>query len=486
MGVAAAGRALAVTAAIVVMAGCGSPARYGTGPAVAVLPASVHGAEGASRMLGGELAFVAHNRLFLAGGRAGRLRQVSLPGIPFAPAWSADRRWLAVEVSKPPPVSQPYAYEPAMLWLVGAAGTGARQLTSSSWDVTSFAWSPRASRLAAVAYLARASWNRWYIVATVSLSGAGRILTAGHYVSSVAWAANGGRIAADVGLSRGGRWLGRLESLDPAGGPSAVVTTSKGNTLELAGWWPHGSGLLYWLDVQGSASLAADGAPLETVGFAGRPPRQLTVMLVHGSWLAFAEGGRSLAAVSGGDRVIWSGGKHIVICRPARRCAAVAQPAGVVSVDPSWSPAGKLLVFARLSASGPFGPNGHADFSPYWIRRWEATSTLWLAGAPGGTPRPLTAAGPGAVDPQWGSDGSVLFVRDDEVWLLRPGARAAARPTSGPTTPTFPTRSSSRGPWPGPRAPRAAPERQAAAGLQLANAPSRPRVLTLRDIWLMR
>jgi dipeptidyl aminopeptidase/acylaminoacyl peptidase len=429
----AVGRALAAAAAIVVAAGCGSPARHGTGQAAQVAPAAARGTGGASRALRGELAFVAHGRLFLAGGPAGRLRPVMLPGIPFAPAWSAEHRWLAVEVFKPPPAGQPpyvYLEEPAALWLVSAAGTGARQLTPPSWDVTSFAWSPRADALAAVAYLARASQARSYMAVTISPAGTPHVIAASSYISGLAWSPDGQRLAAGASVfSRGSGYRSVLELLHPAGGRPAVVTANKGNVLELAGWWPDGTGLLSWLDPQGSASIAADGLPLDSVGLPARRPRQLAWTLVHGSWLAFSPGGRSLAAVSGGDRVIWSGGKHIVLCQHTGRCAPVSQPAGVVSLDPSWSPDGTDLVFARLSAAGPFGPNGHADFSPSWIRRWQATSRLWLASATGTTPRPLTAAGPGAADPVWGSDGSILFVRNDQLWLLPPGAAAAARVT---------------------------------------------------------
>lgn len=200
--------------------------------------------------------------------------------------------------------------------------------------------------------------------------------------------------------------------------------------LDLAGWWLDGAGLLYWFDFQGSGSIAADGLPLDSVVPGAPPPHALVrTMLVHRSWLAFSPLGNAVAAVSGGDRVIWSGGKQITVCSGAGSCTAVAQPADVVSVDPSWSPNGTAIVFARLSASGPFGPNGHADFSPYWITRWEATSRLWIASADGSGARPLAAAGPGAVDPVWGSDGSLLFVRGDSFWLLPTGAAAARRLT---------------------------------------------------------
>lgn len=385
----------------------------------------------------GELAFVAHGSLFLLGGPARTPRRVNLPGIPFAPAWSADRRWLAVEVSKPPPASSPYQQEPAALWLVNAAGTHARRLTPRSWDVTSFAWSPRARRLAAAVFLAGAKPGRSYAVAAIT-AGKRKLLAVGSYVSGVAWAppgtAGAGAFQVAAGVStfsrpvRADSWQGRLELLNPAGGQPRVVAVSKGNVLELAGWWPDGSGLLYWLDPQGSGSIAADGLPLHGISLATGRSRQLVAgMLVHGSWLAFSPDGHTVAVVAGGDRVIWGGRKHIAGCQSSGGCTAVAGPTGVVALQPSWSPDGRAVAFTRASATGSFGPAGHADFSPYWIRRWQATSRIWLAAPNGSSVRRLSAAGPGALDPVWGSDGSILFVRADWLWLLPAGARVPTR-----------------------------------------------------------
>jgi Tol biopolymer transport system component len=419
--------AVAATLALAVSSGCGaagpasSGTRRGTYPAIIVAQAS----RITSRLAGGlgghgELAFIAHGTLFLTGAPAGTLRRVSLPGVPDGPAWSADHHWLAVRVAKPAPAGSPYRTEPAALWVVRAAGTGARRLTPPSWDVASFAWSPRSDRLAVAAAMP-APKDTSAVVAAVTTGGARRTLVTGTYVSGVAWSPDGRQIAAGVYTGRP-VWQGTLVLRSPAGGPLTVVTSSKGNVLELAGWWPDGSGLLYWNDIGGSASLAADGLPLTSVWIAGRRSHQLApAVLVHGSWLAFS-GGSTVAVASGGDRRIWFGHKRITRCRATGDCTPVAQPSGVVSLDPSWSPTGKLLVFARASASGPFGPHGHASFSPYWIRRWEATSRLWAVGASGSVATPLASVGAGALDPVWGSDGSLLFVRDDSVWLLPPGA----------------------------------------------------------------
>jgi len=421
--------------ALAVIAGCGGSGTVG-GPGRAASAAAVHRLPtvAASPLKGnGELAFIARGKLFLSGGPTKGSRHVPLPGIPYAPAWSANDRWLAVEVSSPPPPGQPYLYGtlPARIWLVNAAGTAARPLTPKSWQVSGFAWAPHEGVLAVAAYLPRATQDRSDLAATVALTGRTRVLVRGGYVTGPAWSPDGRRIAVGLGAFTGGRWRSELDVVSAAGGSPTVVTATTGNVLDLAGWWPDGNGLLYWFDFQGSGSIAADGLPLDRVALAAPRPRTLVkTMLVHWPWLAFSPRGSSLAAVSGGDRVIWSGRKHITLCGPGGTCTSVAQPAGVVSADPSWSPGGTAVAFARLSASGPFGPDGHADFSRYWITRWEATSEIWIVSADGSGARPLAAAGRGAVDPVWGSGGSLLFVRHDSLWLLPASAATATRLTS--------------------------------------------------------
>ncbi|HLK79038.1 MAG TPA: hypothetical protein VKU77_36000 [Streptosporangiaceae bacterium] len=457
-------RASVAALALAITAGCGT-ASAAPQPVTATQPAKASQATPSPRNGHGELAYVAYGKLYLrggpAGGPAGAPHRVTLPGLPYAPAWSADGRWLAVQVSSPPPASQPFLQQPATLWLVNAAGTSARRITPASWQVSGFAWAPHRDELAVAAYLPKAPPARADLAATLTPAGQYRILAAGQTLTGPAWSPDGTRLAVGTATFTAGQWHSRLDLLSPSAGTSAVAATNTGNVLELAGWWPDGHGLLYWTDYQGSASIAADGLPLDAIALGSRSPRTLLpAMLVHASWLAPAPRGRAFAAVAGGDRVIWSGGKQITLCAPAGRCTPVRQPAGVVSVGPSWSPGGSAIVFARLSASGPFGPGGHADFTPSWITRWEATSTLWTAPAPAPAPvaapgsvaangsapatgpapapgsaatgsaaRLLTAAGRGAHDPVWGRDGSVLFVRADSLWLLPPRAAAPIRLT---------------------------------------------------------
>jgi Tol biopolymer transport system component len=422
--------------ALAVTAGCSAtsasgPARHtaGTAAPAAAATASTLPSAGAGGGYG-ELAYIAYGKLYVLGGAPAGPRRVALPGIPFAPAWSADHRWLAVEVSKPPPASQPYLQEPATVWLVNAAGTSARQLTPASWQISSLAWAPNRDVLAVGAYLPQAPQTHASLAATVTPAGRRHVLATATNLTGPAWSPDGARIAVGVATFTGGQWHSTLDLLGLTGGPPTVVTASSANVLEVAAWWPDGAGQLYWPDVQGSASIAADGLPLYSVVTGGPGPRTLVrSMLVHQSWLAFSPPGNAVAVVAGGDREIWSGGKQISLCSAAGDCKMVAQPASVVSLDPCWSASGTAIVFARLSAAGPFGPDGRADFTPYWVTRWEATSRLWTVSADGLGARPLAGAGSGAVDPACGRDGSLLFVRDDSLWLLPPGAAAATRLT---------------------------------------------------------
>jgi Tol biopolymer transport system component len=398
------------------------------------------GLSGASALAGnGELAYVAAGRLYLLGGSAGTLHRVSLPGLASAPAWSTDHRWLAVQVTPPAPVSNPFQAEPTVLYVLRADGSGIRPLTPKSWTTQQDAWAPARDELAAVVTppATGTSIPASRLETIDPVSGAVRVLLSAPAVSGVAWSPDGKMLAAGVGETRGQpgsnsfHWVGDLETLSASGGPAAVVRTWAGGLLELAGWWPDGSGLLYWPDSQGSASLAADGLPLDSIQLGSSAPRTLVAnMLVHGSWLAFAPGGRELAVVSGGNREIWLGGKAITICGQSTGCKQVLQPSGTVSMQPGWSPAGRLT-FARGSASGPFGPNGRADFSPAWVTRWEATQQLWSAADDGAGQLRIAGTGAGALDPIWAKNGALLFVRDSWLWVLPAGSHSAER-VAGP------------------------------------------------------
>jgi Tol biopolymer transport system component len=398
------------------------------------------GLSGASALAGqGELAYIAAGRLYLLGGSAGALHRVGLPGVPTAPSWSPDHRWLAVQVSAPAPASNPYQTGPAVLYVLRADGSGLRALTPTSWTTQQYAWAPGQDELAAVVVPAATGTSiPTSRLETINpVTGAVRVLLSAPAITGVAWSPDGKTLAAGASETSGQpgsnsfHWVGELETMPASGGTGTVVRSWADGLLELAGWWPDGSGLLYWPDPQGSASLAADGLPLDSIQLATGVSRTLvTGMLVHSSWIAFAPGGHELAVVSGGNREIWLGGKAITVCGQSVSCKPVAQPSGTVSTQPSWSPAGRLT-FARGSASGPFGPNGKADFSTAWVTRWEATQQLWSAAGNGAGQARVPGTGAGALDPVWARNDALMFVRDNWLWLLPAGSKSAER-VAGP------------------------------------------------------
>jgi len=96
-----------------------------------------------------------------------------------------------------------------------------------------------------------------------------------------AWSPDGRTIAVGTGqrLVPGG-FSGALEVVSASGGATTTWYQAGDNVVEPAGWWPDGRGLLFWLDIQGSASLAADGLALDSQS-AGGQPVQLATTLVN-------------------------------------------------------------------------------------------------------------------------------------------------------------------------------------------------------------
>jgi Tol biopolymer transport system component len=383
----------------------------------------------------GELAFVAEGRLHVVRDDGERLSISGPPtsGSDTSPAWSFDHRWLAFfsDVAG----STPYAEPLQTLWIVAYGSTNAREVTSSA--VAQFMWSPTAFTLAyvlssnATTAASASPPSVWLYTPGRALSARPSALPA---ASGVLWSPDGTELAGALFRFNGapGSYTSML-TVAPVNGGAAVtwVTTTQG-VLEPTSWWPDGKGLLYWFDTQGSASIAADGLPLMSVAEAGRP-EQLATTLVWPSWVSWSPDGRTVAIVSGGDRVVWGGNKEVSLCDVETvTCKALAIPSGTVGLAPSWSGSGALF-FSDASAAGAFGPNGDADFSSAWIARWDATSELWdqRPGAP--EPAYEPAAGKGVVDAVAARAGpDVLLVRHDALWLFDLATAKAPVEVAGP------------------------------------------------------
>lgn len=207
------------------------------------------------------------------------------------------------------------------------------------------------------------------------------------------------------------------------GQPVKRIETPQAGII-LAGWWPDGKGLLYWVDPSHSASLAVDGLGLFSLRLGDTKPKALTNSLVNPQWLSFSPQGR-LLLVKGGGRTVWAGKSLAVIDVQAESVQDLKNPAGSVSLDPSFSPDGRRIAFV---AAKDLGNNVWGFKNPQELAAWVATRTIWIEDADGTNAHPVTSAGGGVYQPLWSKDGSrLLYVRDNALWMVEAEGGAPAR-----------------------------------------------------------
>lgn len=353
-------------------------------------------------------------RLYLIGGAAQGTKQVRLHGRASNPIWSHDGQWLAVQVSPTPPKSEPYNVEPISLWLVSPAGVVVRRLTAANPDLGDVSWSPTADVLALSGSTGAGNTTKYY-AATVTTSGTVSRLTTSSDISGVAWSPDGDQIAASVGTFAHRQYTSRLEIFPAAGGSGRVITTEHHQVLDLAGWWPDGSGLLAWLDYQGSSSLAADGLPLLDVSVANGHRRRLAhSMLQYGEWLSRSAKRNEIAFIGGGDRELTNDHKHLEVCSLSR-CQSIHQPKNQVSFDPEWSTSGDLFLVRDRDIAPTHG------FGPRFFTAVQNSGTVHVI--KGTHTHVLSDAGSGATAPLLGRGGAIMELRHDELWIIGNNAK---------------------------------------------------------------
>jgi len=214
---------------------------------------------------------------------------------------------------------------------------------------------------------------------------------------------SGKRIAVASSGLRSGR--GYLRLLPVGTGPERLIRQP--GCDEPAGWTADGSHLLFWRDEDCSASIGADGLPLDSIatgGFGtsstgGGRSRIVSVAgtLPYSRWVVPVSGDTVLVN-SGGDRVA-ADHKTLQWCSAATgACKSLPSPAGTATLDPAVATRDRLFE-VRVSQS-----NAMNDFLPH--------GTLWMSTTTGRHAHELTSAGTGVADPIPTADGSkLLFVR---------------------------------------------------------------------------
>ena len=178
--------------------------------------------------------------------------------------------------------------------------------------------------------------------------------------------------------------------------------------LDVVGWSPDDRWVLFWRNAEHSASLAADGLPLEAVPASGGMPVTVTdSMLLYPDFLTRC-GGTLIAAV-GGDRYV-----------TANKGLTALEPPGWQPLDVSADPS-RSWFWPACSPDGRWVA-ATATRNAEERRFGTADRTIWLLAADG-SPRHLLVGkeGDGVADeaPRWSADGRwLLFVERER----RPGA----------------------------------------------------------------
>ncbi len=311
----------------------------------------------------GRIAFTASRGLELVDLATCRVRLVHGAGATD-PRFSPDGRWLAYV--------QPVDGHPARIVVVRWSGGPARSPLGAG--IVAWSWAPKGERLYGIA-------GNGSLV-TASAAGARRIVAAhlGALTTGTGFglAPAGDRAVVDRS-SCGPSALGELDIIDLHTGDRTVALRSPGRFFIFAGWSPDGRWLLFWSEDQCSASLAADGLPLQTVPVTGgRPVQVVGHMLAYDDFLSWC--GERLIAAAGPSREANLGSALVQTGPPAWREHFIRAAGKLSWVSPACTPSGRMLASAAgpNNASGLFG----LEHRSIWLLRPDGTPVRRLATPP--------------------------------------------------------------------------------------------------------
>ena len=368
----------------------------------------------------GRLAFISGSTLWVLDGTTSRLHRLPTPGgfTPSHPVFSFDGKWLAyLEQHLGPATGDDYA----RLWIAHADGSDTHVVPGLT-VYSLVGWSPSTDALAVAAGPERTKQPcPCYSPTTlriVSADGSYRTVARTSWLYGAAWSPDGAKlvIAADrypvstlvvypVSGGRGQTWL-RMNNRQRLNGMSGVL-------FDVAGWWPR-IGVGFWVFGDG-AVRNLDNTPLDLVTSPGAGPLLLGQTLSDGTTDAVAassSGDVAIVTDHGGGRAAWQD-KTVDVCGAASLgCRSLPHAHGDVAVDPAWAPGGKTLAYVEAPnvRTGPWSQQA--------IAGWFAAHRALLYDSSTGHGRALSAAH-GATAITWSRDGrSLLYVRNDALWLL--------------------------------------------------------------------
>ncbi|MGA2529445.1 MAG: DUF4232 domain-containing protein [Acidimicrobiales bacterium] len=291
------------------------------------------------------------------------------------PAFSADGDWVAY-------LEQVGTAPPSLHVTHSSGGAG---ITIPG--VLNYSWSPRSDELAAslpggVELLSPSGLmlHRWTIARPWS---------------QPVFSPSGNELAVGSSSSRLPVQGGSLVVLRVTGGPVRTVIPFHANVCQIpVSWTIDASHILSWQNQGCSASIAADGALLESVPAQGGPLVALGWTLTYPTWVVPVSGTRVL--VNGGVDRVAADHKTLRSCDAATgKCQRFALPVATTTLDPALARAAAELFEVRVPQS--LQMNGVA-----------AGGTVWIGNTAGKHERRLASAGTGVSDPVPSPNGSVV------------------------------------------------------------------------------
>ncbi len=351
----------------------------------------------------GKVAYVQNGDVWVKQLPNGTPQRLTTDGHDYYPKWSASGKWLLYRK-----VVQPEAQTES--WVMRSDGTSARQIETN--DDT--AWSPTNDVLAYIddngdlAIQAADGSNQRTLVQHAT-SKDGQPVT--ETLSTPLWSPDGKTIAFSRWRGPNPAYSGLWRVDVDSGAASELVgaQTQPGATHEAsdqmipAKWSEDSQNVYFWHSPIFSASIQADGVPLEVVPAAGGNVRDLGVTsLTYSDFVDVADD--SIAVASGGGRESWTR-KTIANAGPNGTLSNLTVPA-TAAISPEWSPDGSTIAYVAAS-DAPNVVGGDPSFAAMAQRR------IWLVAADGSSAHRLTSDGTHAEElPQWSKDSRfILFVR---------------------------------------------------------------------------